>query len=141
MRPTRAELCPKFALFSATKTTKPPETQRFRGLCLLRVWRRDRDLNPRYCCQYNGFRIRPVRPLRHLSNAAHHTSVLLKRKPFFKKNRVVSGACVNAPLTAARPGAWQLLRRLRSRRPGPDGSGLCPSSCGFPCPTGGSRPG
>lgn len=105
------------------------------------IWRRDRDLNPRYCCQYNGFRIRPVRPLRHLSNGAHHTSDFVSGKPFLKKIRVVSGACVNAPLTAARPGAWQLLRRLRSRRPGPGGSGPCPSSCGSLCPTGGSRPG
>lgn len=32
-------------------------------------------MNPRYCCQYNGFRIRPVRPLRHLSNGAHHTNL------------------------------------------------------------------
>lgn len=29
-------------------------------------WRENRDLNPRNCCQFNGFRIRPVRPLRHL---------------------------------------------------------------------------
>ena len=30
-------------------------------------WRRDRDSNPGNCCQLNGFRDRPVRPLRHLS--------------------------------------------------------------------------
>ena len=30
-------------------------------------WRRDRDSNPGYPCEYNGFRNRPVRPLRHLS--------------------------------------------------------------------------
>ncbi len=77
------------------------------------VWRRDRDLNPRYCCQYNGFRIRPVRPLRHLSSGAHHTSVFVSGKPFSKKIRVVSGACVSVRVTAARPGAWRLLRRLR----------------------------
>ncbi len=31
------------------------------------VWRRGRDSNPRYSREYNGFRDRPVRPLRHLS--------------------------------------------------------------------------
>ena len=31
------------------------------------MWQRDRDSNPGYPCRYNGFRIRPVRPLRHLS--------------------------------------------------------------------------
>ena len=38
------------------------------------MWRRDRDLNPRYPRRCNGFRIRPVRPLRHLSSGAHHSS-------------------------------------------------------------------
>lgn len=121
-----------------TRTKKAPRAIQRSGPS---IWRRDRDLNPRYCCQYNGFRIRPVRPLRHLSNGAHHTSDFVSGKSFLKKIRVVSGACVNAPLTAARPGAWPLLHRLRSRRPGPGGSGPCPSSCGSLCPTGGSRPG
>ena len=31
------------------------------------VWRRGRDSNPRTACTVNGFRDRPVRPLRHLS--------------------------------------------------------------------------
>ena len=31
-------------------------------------WRRGRDSNPRYGCPYNGFRDRPVRPLRHPSD-------------------------------------------------------------------------
>ena len=30
-------------------------------------WRRGRDSNPRNACALNGFRDRPVRPLRHLS--------------------------------------------------------------------------
>ena len=30
-------------------------------------WRRDRDSNPGWACTHNGFRDRPVRPLRHLS--------------------------------------------------------------------------
>ena len=34
---------------------------------LLGKWRRDRDSNPGYSCEHNGFRDRPVRPLRHLS--------------------------------------------------------------------------
>lgn len=41
---------------------------------LFYVWRRDRDSNPRYPRRYNGFRIRPIRPLWHLSNGAHHNS-------------------------------------------------------------------
>ena len=31
------------------------------------VLRRGRDSNPRYSCPYTAFRVRPVRPLRHLS--------------------------------------------------------------------------
>ena len=31
------------------------------------LWRRERDSNPRYRYQYNGFRDRPIRPLWHLS--------------------------------------------------------------------------
>ncbi len=31
------------------------------------AWRRDRDSNPGWACTHNGFRDRPVRPLRHLS--------------------------------------------------------------------------
>ncbi len=34
---------------------------------LAKFWRRGRDSNPRYSREYNGFRDRPVRPLRHLS--------------------------------------------------------------------------
>ena len=34
------------------------------------MWQRDRDSNPGYPCGYNGFRIRPVRPLRHLSTSS-----------------------------------------------------------------------
>ena len=30
--------------------------------------RRERDSNPRYSCPYTAFRVRPDRPLRHLSN-------------------------------------------------------------------------
>ena len=30
-------------------------------------WRRERDSNPRYSKEYNGFRDRPIRPLWHLS--------------------------------------------------------------------------
>ena len=30
-------------------------------------WRRERDSNPRWTCAHNGFRDRPVQPLRHLS--------------------------------------------------------------------------
>ena len=34
------------------------------------AWRRGRDSNPRYGYPYNGFRDRPVRPLRHLSEGS-----------------------------------------------------------------------
>jgi len=41
-------------------------------------------LNPRYTCVYNGFRVRPVQPLRHLSGnpqavgAAHRRRLCLR---------------------------------------------------------------
>ena len=34
---------------------------------MIKIWRRGRDSNPRNACTLNGFRDRPVRPLRHLS--------------------------------------------------------------------------
>jgi site-specific DNA recombinase len=36
-------------------------------------WRRGWDSNPRYACTHNGFRDRPDRPLRHLSEGAAYT--------------------------------------------------------------------
>ena len=39
------------------------QEQRLTGI----KWRRDRDSNPGWACTHNGFRDRPVRPLRHLS--------------------------------------------------------------------------
>ena len=33
----------------------------------LQLWRKGRDSNPRYSCPYTAFRVRPDRPLRHLS--------------------------------------------------------------------------
>ena len=33
----------------------------------IRVWRKERDSNPRYSYPYTAFRVRPDRPLRHLS--------------------------------------------------------------------------
>ena len=43
----------------------------FIDISLLRVGflRKERDSNPRYSCPYTAFRVRPDRPLRHLSNA------------------------------------------------------------------------
>ena len=35
-----------------------------------RLLRRERDSNPRYSCPYTAFRVRPDRPLRHLSSVA-----------------------------------------------------------------------
>ena len=35
------------------------------------VWRRGGDSNPRNACAFNGFRDRPVQPLRHLSEGAY----------------------------------------------------------------------
>ena len=40
------------------------------------LWQRDRDSNPGYPCGYNGFRIRPVRPLRHLSTTSRCVCLL-----------------------------------------------------------------
>ncbi len=39
-------------------------------------WRRERDSNPRYPCEYNGFRDRPIQPLWHLSNNAKERKIL-----------------------------------------------------------------
>ena len=77
-------------------------------------------------------------PVQRISNPSHSTTLAtLQVGAHLTSIRGQDGS-----LTAAvRPGDAQLLRRLRSRRQGPGGSGPCPSSCGFPCPTGGSRPG
>ena len=37
--------------------------------CFVLFLRKERDSNPRYSCPYTAFRVRPDRPLRHLSNA------------------------------------------------------------------------
>ena len=37
------------------------------GLCWIATWRRDRDSNPGWGHPHNGFRDRPVQPLRHPS--------------------------------------------------------------------------
>ena len=34
----------------------------------IRVWRKERDSNPRYSCPYTAFRVRPDRPLRQFSS-------------------------------------------------------------------------
>ena len=52
-----------------TYISQPPTIAvgRRRGLPHGGMWRRDRDSNPGWACTHNGFRDRPVRPLRHLS--------------------------------------------------------------------------
>ena len=42
-----------------------------------RLLRRERDSNPRYSCPYTAFRVRPDRPLRHLSFLIVKRSVFL----------------------------------------------------------------
>ena len=115
----------------ALTESSPDKAKSPAGLGFLLYWRRVRDSNPGNCCQFNGFRIRPVRPLRQLSSDAH-------------LNRCgQAGGSVESGLAEVRadrrPGAEQLLRRLRLRRQDPGGSGPCPSFCRFSCPTGGSR--
>ncbi len=51
-------------VFDISGKIKPSRLTR-KGFALRRV----RDSNPRYACAYNGFRDRPVRPLRQLSAA------------------------------------------------------------------------
>jgi hypothetical protein len=41
--------------------------------------RRGRDSNPRYTCVHTGFRDRPDRPLRHLSERLYHLIVNILR--------------------------------------------------------------
>ncbi len=43
------------------------------------IWRRDRDSNPGWSHPHNGFRDRPVRPLRHLSAVGEDVSAALGR--------------------------------------------------------------
>ena len=98
-----------------------------RSLGSLVYWRRDRDSNPGYGCPYNGFRIRPVRPLRHLSKSARIIAASGMRRKCFRE--------------VPRQGDERLPRRLRSRRRGLGGSGPCPFFCVFPYPRGGTRQG
>ena len=48
---------------------------------LIQVWRRERDSNPRYRCQYDSLANCSFRPLRHLSERA----VKVKRQRLFQK--------------------------------------------------------
>src|SRR5215472_16157832 len=41
-------------------------------------WRRGRDSNPRYPCEYAAFRVRCFQPLSHLSEAVSPTPIPLK---------------------------------------------------------------
>ena len=59
-----------------TKNTKAPRNPRAQKKSVpqlavcgtdIRVWRKERDSNPRYSYPYTAFRVRPDRPLRHLS--------------------------------------------------------------------------
>ena len=43
----------------------------------VRFWRKERDSNPRYSYPYTAFRVRPVRPLRHLSLVSQTNECLL----------------------------------------------------------------
>src|SRR5215510_2578100 len=42
---------------------------RIKSICYLIIWRRGRDSNPRYPCEYAAFRVRCFQPLSHLSGA------------------------------------------------------------------------
>ena len=67
------------------------------------IWRRGWDSNPRYACAHNGFRDRPVRPLRHPSagggpyrtdpKVGKARTVVHRAAQFFKPTR---GAAVGA---------------------------------------------
>jgi hypothetical protein len=49
----------------------PPKFLKTLQYQTLKSWRRERDSNPRYTCAHNGFRDRPVQPLRHPSAVGH----------------------------------------------------------------------
>ena len=51
---------------------------RYFSKCALR---RERDSNPRYSCPYTAFRVRPDRPLRHLSFRCARNANLPRRRP------------------------------------------------------------
>ena len=44
------------------------------------TWRRGRDSNPRYPCEYAAFRVRCFQPLSHLSGALIYIMFLVKLK-------------------------------------------------------------
>ena len=46
-----------------------------------RVWRRERDSNPRYPFGYSGFQDHPFRPLTHPSTARTHTDLVYRENP------------------------------------------------------------
>lgn len=74
------------------------------------IWRGDRDSNPRYSCEYNGFRIRPVRPLRHLpqvgaNNTSSNPFGEAPCEDFFTQDQLL-----------ARPGSFQQVSRVSASR-------------------------
>ena len=76
------------------KETKIPQNLDFAGFVF--IWlhfvfeplRRERDSNPRYSCPYTAIRVRPDRPLRHLSTFLERANITIFLIPtyFFAKN-------------------------------------------------------
>jgi hypothetical protein len=68
-------------------------------------WRRGRDSNPRYPCEYAAFRVRCFQPLSHLSEAASPRRMVLETQVIlndFRRDRVTSCCVTLGPLFVSR---------------------------------------
>ncbi len=80
-------------------------------------WRRGWDSNPRYPCGHNGFRDRPVRPLRHLSAGARGRGPSPQVSCGAQIGRIGAGwqegrlGCVTQPCGSCRPEIALLVPR------------------------------
>ena len=71
-----------WCIFLGTKKAHKIDNQFLVGF----IKRKERDSNPRYSCPYTAFRVRPVRPLRHLSFGLASEVSPQKRVQIYEKN-------------------------------------------------------
>lgn len=74
----------------------------------VRFWRKERDSNPRYSYPYTAFRVRPVRPLRHLSLVSQTNECLLTG---YKSNNNLQ---INHPVEKIASLICRIVRRERT---------------------------
>ncbi|CCZ99362.1 resolvase domain [Alistipes sp. CAG:157] len=81
---------------------------RYRTLRRGSFWRKERDSNPRYSYPYTAFRVRPVRPLRHLSLVSQTNECLLTG---YKSNNNLQ---INHPVEKIASLICRIVRRERT---------------------------